>query len=71
MFIAMKTEDGTIKGKISFYCKKLGVTRQGFHNYLKYKDKPWKYKSLANAMLDICNEVNVMIPMVEFECIKH
>lgn len=56
MFIAIKTEDGTIKGKISFYCKSLGVTRQGFHNYLKYKDKPWKYQALANAMLDICNE---------------
>ena len=38
MFIAIKTEDGTLKGKISFYCRSLGVTRQGFHNYLKYKD---------------------------------
>jgi transposase InsO family protein len=56
MFIAIKTEDGTIKGKISFYCKILGVTRQGFHNYLKYKDKPWKYQSLADVMLDICAE---------------
>lgn len=56
MFIALKTEDGSLKGKISFYCKALGVTRQGFHNYLKYKDKPWKYQSLANAMLDICSE---------------
>ena len=56
MFIAMKTEDGTLKGKISFYCKSLGVTRQGFHNYLNYKDKPWKYQSLADAMLDICAE---------------
>lgn len=56
MFIAIKTEDGTRKGKISFYCKSLGVTRQGFHNYLKYKDKPWKYQSLADAMLDICAE---------------
>ena len=56
MFIAKKTEDGTIKGKISFYCKSLGVTRQGFHNHLKYKDNPWKYQSLAEAMLDICCE---------------
>ncbi|WP_427112048.1 IS3 family transposase [Megasphaera sueciensis] len=56
IFIAIKTEDGTIKGKISFYCKSLCVTRQGFHNYLKYKDKPWKYQSLADAMLDICAE---------------
>ena len=56
MFIAIKTEDGTLKGKISFYCKSLGVTRQGFHNYLKYKDKPWKYQALADAMLAICAE---------------
>lgn len=56
MFIVIKTEDGTLKGKISFYCKSLGVTRQGFYNYLKYRDKPWKYQSLADAMLDICAE---------------
>ena len=56
MFIAMKTEDGTIKGKISFYCKSLGVSRQAFHNYLKSKDKPWKYQPLAEAMLSICAE---------------
>ena len=56
MFIALKTEGGTVKGKISFYCKSLGVTRQGFHNYLKYRDKPWKYQSLADAMIDICAE---------------
>jgi transposase InsO family protein len=56
MFIAIKTEDGTLKGKISLYCKSLGVTRQSFHNYLTYKDKPWKYQSLADAMLDICAE---------------
>lgn len=56
MFIAIKTEDGTIKGKISFYCKSLGVTRQGFPNYLKYKDKSWKHQSLADAMLEIGTE---------------
>ena len=56
MFIAMKTEDGTMKGKISFYCKSLGVSRQAFHNYLKSKDKPWKYQPLAEAMLSICAE---------------
>lgn len=56
MFIAIKTEDGTIKGKISFYCKSLGVSRQSFHNYLKFKDRPWKYQSLAEVMLSICAE---------------
>ncbi len=56
MFIAIKTEDGRIKGKISFYCRVLGITRQGFHNYLKTKDLPWKYQSLADAMIDISTE---------------
>lgn len=56
MFIAIKTEDGMIKGKISFYCKALHVSRQGFHNYLETKDRPWKYQSLADAMMDICTE---------------
>ena len=56
MFIAIKTDDGRIKGKISFYCKALKVSRQAFNNYLKTKDAPWKYQLLADAMLDICNE---------------
>ena len=56
MFIAIKTEDGTIKGKISFYCRMLDVSRQAFSNYLKTKDRPWKYQSLADAMLEICQE---------------
>ena len=56
MFIAIKTEDGKNKGKIAFYCKVLGVTRQGFYHYLKTKDLPWKYQALADAMIDICAE---------------
>ena len=56
MFIAIKTEDGRIKGKISFYCRVLKVSRQAFNKYLKAKDSPWKYQSLADAMLDICKE---------------
>lgn len=56
MFIAIKTEDGRNKGKIAFYCKTLGVTRQGFYHYLKTKDLPWKYQALADAMIDICAE---------------
>jgi len=56
MFIAIKTEDGTIRGKISFYCRVLHVSRQAFNKYLKTKDAPWKYQALADAMLDICKE---------------
>ncbi|MDY4253873.1 IS3 family transposase [Clostridium sp.] len=54
--IAIKTNDGMIKGKISFYCKMLNVSRQGFHNYLENKDKPWKYEALAEEMRKINSE---------------
>ena len=50
MFIAIKTEDGAIKGKLSFYCQMLGVSRQGFYKYLANKDRPWKYQDLADAI---------------------
>ena len=56
MFISLKTDDGRMKGKISFYCRVLHVSRQAFNKYLKTKDTPWKYQSLADAMMDICNE---------------
>jgi len=55
-FIALKTDDGRIKGNISFYCKALHVSRQGFYKYLKNRDKPWKYQPLADAMLEILQE---------------
>ena len=38
-FIAHKTDDGRNKGKISFYCEALGVSRQGFYKYLENRDK--------------------------------
>ena len=46
MFIAIKTDDGEIKGKISFYCRVFQVSRQAFSKYLKTKDAPWKYQAL-------------------------
>ena len=52
----MKTDDGRNKGKISFYCRALEVSRQAFYDYLDRKDSPWKYKSLADEMLKIHNE---------------
>lgn len=60
-FIAIKTEDGTIKGKLAFYCHTLGVSRQGFYQYLEKKESPWKYQPLVDAMLkiqaeDACND---------------
>lgn len=55
-FIAGKTDDGVLKGKISLCCKVLGVSREGFRKYLSSKEKPWKHTALANAMMDIVKE---------------
>lgn len=55
-FIAQKTDDGTVKGKIAFYCHALGVTRQGFYWYLKHRDDPWKYAEIAEIMRGIVAE---------------
>ncbi len=54
--IALKTDNGRIKGKIAFYCKALNVSRQGFYEHLKNKDKPWKYETLAAMMIEIREE---------------
>ena len=32
-YIAIKTDDGKVKGRISFYCKALEVSRQAFYDY--------------------------------------
>ena len=70
MFLAIKTDDGRIKGRISFYCRVLHVSRQAFHKYLKTKDEPWKYQPLADAMLEIrkedeCNDTYGRIRMFQ------
>lgn len=67
-FIAIKTEDGQIKGKLAFYCRMLHVSRQGFYNYLVNRDKTWKYQDLADAMREInaedtCNDTYGRIRM--------
>lgn len=54
--IAIKTDDGRITGEISFYCRILKVSREGFRKFLKNKGRPWKYEALANEMIKICNE---------------
>ena len=76
MFIALKTEDGKIKGKISFYCRTLKVSRQAFNSYLKTKDSPWKYQPLADAMMDIrqedeCNDTYGRIRVYQALQLKH
>jgi len=57
-FIAFKTDDGKTTGKITFYCRMLHITRQGFYRYLKDKDKPWKYEPLVQEMKAILKEDN-------------
>ena len=53
IFLALKTEDGRTTGKISFYCRMLGISRQGFYKYLANKDRPWKYQDLADAIKEL------------------
>lgn len=55
-FIAIKTENGNIAGKISLYCQILKVSRQGYYNYLSNLNKPWKYEVLAAKMHEIIME---------------
>ena len=55
-YIVVKTEGGMIKGKLTFYCRMLHVSRQAFYKYLQRKDRPWKYQKLADAMRDILKE---------------
>lgn len=60
-FIAIKTDDGCIKEQISFYCRMISVSREGFRKYLKNRDKPWKYDDLVDEIRKIhaedeCND---------------
>ncbi len=75
MFPAIKTEDGARKGRISFYCRMLKVTRQGFYKYPAGKDRPRKYQELADAMRatayeDKCNDACGRIRMYQALLLK-
>ena len=69
-FIAIKTEDGTIKGKLAFYCRMLHVSRQGFYKYLSVKDLPWKYQMLEIHAEDICNDTYGRVRMLQALTLK-
>ena len=45
-----------INGKISFYCRMLGINRQGFYKSLSNKGRTWKYQDLANDTKEIIRE---------------
>lgn len=73
--IALKTKDGELKGDIAFYCRSMHVSRQGFYQYLVNKDRPWKYQSLADAMMEIlmedeCNDTYGRIRMYQALTLK-
>ena len=72
-FIALKTDDGQIKGKLAFYCRMLHVSRQGFYKYLSNQNRPWKYQALADAIRqiiadDTCNDAYGRVRM--FQALK-
>ena len=74
-FIALKTKHGEWKGNISFFCRALHVSRQGFYQYLTNKDRPWKYQPLADAMMEIykedeCNDTYGRIRMYQALILK-
>ncbi len=74
-FIALKTKDGKLKGDISFCCRVLRVSRQGFYQYLANKDRPWKYQPLADVMMEIykedeCNDTYGRIRMYQALILK-
>ena len=76
IFLALKTEDGRMTGKIAFYCRMLGASRQGFYKYLTNKDHPWKYQDLADAMKEIasedeCNDTYGRLRMYQVLCLKY
>ena len=64
------------KGKISFYCEELRVSRQAFYDYLANKDKPWKYEAVAESMIEIvkedeCNDTYGRMRMYQALQLKH
>ena len=44
------------KGKVTFFCKALEVSRQGYYDYIKNLDKPYKYANLAAEIKKIIEE---------------
>lgn len=74
-FIALKTKDGERKGETAFCCRMLHVSRQGFYQYLANKDRPWKYQTLADTMMEIhaedkCNDTYGRIRMYQALLLK-
>lgn len=56
IFIDSRTDGGKIKGKGAMYCRLMKVSRQGFYDYLRTKDRPYKYEALVKALRKIIAE---------------
>ena len=56
IFIDSRTDGGKIKGKVAIYCRLMEVSRQGFYEHLRTKDKPYKYEALVKAIREIIEE---------------
>lgn len=68
-FIAINTNHSK-KGDISFYCRVMKITRQGFYKYIKNSKNPWKYEALAAEIKKIikedeCNDTYGYVRMYE------
>ena len=55
-FIDSKIDGGIIKGKTALYCKLMEVSRQGFYDYLRAKNRPYKYEALVKEIAAIISE---------------
>ena len=56
IFVDSRTDGGKIKGKVAMYCRLMKVSRQGFYDHLRKKDRPYKYEALVNAIRKIIEE---------------
>lgn len=70
-FIAIKTDDNRIKGKIAMYCDVLDISRQGFYRYLKHNDDPQKYEGIVEKKGKFQERMNVTTPMADIIYIRY
>ena len=62
----LKNENEFLEEASAFFA----ASRQGFYKYLSVKDRPWKYQTLADTMLeihaeDVCNDTNGRVRMFQ------
>ena len=71
-FIALKTCNGGAKGRISFCCKALKVTRQGFHEYLKNRKVEDILIACTDNLTGFSEAIAAVFPKTDIQnCIIH